>query len=78
MFAFSVVLLVIMAVVMSYYASAAGWDDNLANMTRLKYGTIQGAWIAAAVFSWILVLVYLADLLAQCAFGYPSVRHVNS
>jgi len=82
MYAFACLLLFIMAVIMSYYASAAGWENDfghgLRDLGRQVYSGIQPSWIAAAVFSWLLFVIYLADLLAQCALGYPTVRHVNS
>jgi len=78
MYAFACLLLFIMAVVMSYYASRAGWDREMNKVGRAINAGIQPSWIAASVFSWLLFVIYLADLVAQCALGYPTVRHVNS
>ena len=46
---FCAFLLFLAAISMSIYAAMAGSEEELYNMTRIQYGGIQGAWIAAAV-----------------------------
>ena len=48
-FGFIIFLLLIEAIVLSYYASASADDMALYDMARAKWGGIQGAWIAGAV-----------------------------